>query len=87
MPTNNTPSFSAPGLYRIEVQGRLHEDWSSRLGAMRVSVCMPDAGVEVAVIQGPIKDQAELAGIMTTLHELHLPLLSVRYLGEVTGAE
>ncbi|MGB5451475.1 MAG: hypothetical protein WBM58_08005 [Sedimenticolaceae bacterium] len=79
-------SFSAPGFYRIEVQGRLRKDWSDRLGAMQVSSYVPDGDVEVTVLQGPIQDQPELAGIIKTLYELHLTLRSVRYLGKVPAA-
>ena len=76
-------SFSAPGFYRIEVQGRLRKDWSNRLGAMQVSSYLPDDDAEVTVLQGPVQDQSELAGIIKTLYELHLTLRSVRYLGKV----
>lgn len=75
--------FSAPGFYRIEVQGRLHKDWWSRLGTMQVSSYVPDNGIEVIVLQGAIRDQSELAGIMKTLYELHLTLRSVNYLGKL----
>lgn len=77
-------AFSAPGFYRIEVQGRLHEDWWSRVGAMQVSSYVLDNGIEVTVLQGAIRDQSELAGIIKTLYELHLTLRSVNCLGRVT---
>jgi len=79
----NESAFSAPGFYRIEVQGRLHEDWWSRLGTMQVSSYVPDNGIEVTILQGVIRDQPELAGIMKTLYELHLTLRSVNYLGKL----
>jgi hypothetical protein len=34
----------------------------------------------VATLVGLMRDQAELAGVLNTLYELHLPLLSVEYL-------
>jgi len=83
MSTVYESAFSAPGFYRIEVQGRLHEEWWSRLGAMQVSSYLPDSGIEVTVLQGAIRDQSELAGIIKTLYELHLTLRSVSYLGKV----
>lgn len=79
----NESAFSAPGFYRIEIQGRLHKDWWSRLGAMQVSSYVPDNGIEVTILQGVIRDQPELAGIMKTLYELHLTLRSVNYLGKL----
>ena len=74
--------FAARGNYRIEVQGHLRPDWSDRFGAMRIFSPPPEAGSAVAVLQGHVSDQAELAGILNTLYELHLPLLSVQYLTE-----
>ena len=74
--------FSAPGYYRIAVQGQLLRNWSERIGAMQV---LPPSALEnkgVTVLQGRVSDQAELSGILNTLHELHLPLLSVQYLGD-----
>ena len=41
----NESAFSAPGFYRIEIQGRLHKDWWSRLGTMQVSSYVPDNGI------------------------------------------
>jgi hypothetical protein len=72
--------FSAPGYYRIEVQGRLSQDWFDRFGAMQVEVQSPQEDVDVTVLQGPVSDQAQLSGILNTLYELHLPLLAVEYL-------
>ena len=83
MSTTYAASFSEPGYYRIEVKGFLVRDWYDRLGAMQVSAYLSDDDMEITVLQGPIKDQSELAGIMKTLHELHLTLRSVNYLGKV----
>ena len=83
MSTTHSASFSEPGYYRIEVKGCLVRDWYDRLGAMQVSAYLSDDEMEITVLQGPIKDQSELAGIMKTLYELHLTLRSVTYLGKV----
>jgi hypothetical protein len=74
--------FSAPGYYRIVVQGQLRPNWSERLGEMVVVPQPPQKDKKVTVLQGRVSDQAELSGILNTLHELHLPLLSVQYLGD-----
>jgi hypothetical protein len=74
--------FSAPGNYRVEVQGHLRPDWSDRFGAMLIVSPPPEADSAVTVLQGHVSDQAELAGILNTLYELHLPLLSVQHLGD-----
>ena len=40
----------------------------------------------MTVLQGRVRDQAELSGILNALYELHLPLLKVEYLGENDSA-
>lgn len=74
-------TFTAPGYYRIEVQGGLRGGWSDRFGAMQV---LPVSGTNqgISVLQGCVSDQAELSGILNTLYELHMSLVSVQYLGE-----
>lgn len=32
-------------------------------------------------MQGRVADQADLSGILNSLYELHLPLLSVKFIG------
>jgi hypothetical protein len=68
--------FSDPARYRIEVQGLLEQRWLNRLGAMEISTIQTEVGI--STIEGDVKDQAELAGILNTLYEMHLPLISVR---------
>jgi hypothetical protein len=75
-------NFSGPGHYRIEVQGELGSNWSDRLGGLRVFPSSSDKDDKVTAIEGRISDQAALVGVLNTLYELHLPLLSVRYLDE-----
>jgi hypothetical protein len=73
--------FTAPGYYRIEVQGCLHQDWFERFGEMQVELRFTNADDDVTVLQGRVSDQAQLSGIINTIYELHLPLLAVNYLG------
>ena len=73
--------FSAPGIYRIEVKGHLPRGWAGRLGAMRPFSPTMESDNEVTFLQGKVTDQAELAGILNSLYELQLRLLSVQYLG------
>ena len=42
---------------------------------------------EVTFLQGKVTDQAELAGILTSLYELQLSLLSVQYLGNEPSSQ
>ena len=74
--------FSEPGIYRIEVQGQLPPGWAGRLGSMRLFSPTLEPNSEITFLQCKVTDQAELAGILTSLYELHLRLLSVQYLGD-----
>ena len=73
-------TFDRPGNYRIRVQGFLDESWSERLGGLRITTSsLKDQGPATELV-GQVRDQAELAGVLNTLYELHLTLLSVEYL-------
>ena len=64
-------------IYQIKVQGELNQNWSTRLGDMRLSIDKSgDEGV-VTVLVGELRDQAELTGVLNTLHELHMNIISV----------
>jgi len=72
--------FNRPGKYRIRVHGFLDKSWSERLGGLRISTSsLKDQG-PVTMLAGQVRDQTELAGVLDTLYELHLTLLSVEHL-------
>ena len=73
-------SFDRPGNYRIRVQGFLDETWSERLAGMTITKISQGSQARVTMLVGLLKDQAELSGVLNTLYELHLPLLSVELL-------
>ena len=66
--------------YRIRVQGFLDESWSERLGGLRITTSKIGDQKPVSVLVGQLRDQTELAGVLNTLYELHLTLLSVERL-------
>ncbi len=73
--------FDRPGNYRIHVLGSLDERWSMRLGGLRIRECgLKDQEDPVTELVGKVRDQAELAGLLNCLYELHLTLLLVEYL-------
>ena len=84
MPTHlNTPSptMEGPAIYRINVLGRLGQEWSERLAGMNITYDRrtPD-GDEVTILVGRLPDQAALAGVLSSLYELHLPVTSLECL-------
>jgi hypothetical protein len=72
--------FNSPGNYRIRVLGLLDESWSERLGGFRITTSsLKDQGPVTALV-GQIRDQAELSGVLNTLYDLHMTLVSVEIL-------
>ena len=73
--------FNRPGNYRIRVLGSLGESWSERLGGFHITACSSgDQEGSVTELCGKVRDQAELAGLLNSLYELHLTLASVEML-------
>ena len=73
-------TFDKPGKYRVCVEGFLDERWSDKLGGMRIDTRTHWDNRQVTTLVGEMVDQAALAGVLNTLYELHLTLLSVEFL-------
>ena len=73
-------AFDKPGRYRIRFKGYLDKKWSGRLGSMSLTTSKTDDHKSVSVLEGPIRDQAELIGVLNALYQRHLTLLSVEHL-------
>ncbi len=69
-----------PVTYQIRVQGRLPENWTNRLGGMDITTNSALDEPPEATLTGRLLDQAALFGVLNTLYNLHLPLLSVKCL-------
>ena len=62
--------------YSIRVGGTIDPTWSERLGGMRVTV-IHAGNTSATELFGDLKDQAELIGVLETLYELGMPILTV----------
>jgi hypothetical protein len=76
----NRYPFDEPRTYRIRLIGQLNESWSDRLGGMRITTSSRGDRASITTLVGCLRDQAELAGVLNALYELHLTLLSVEIL-------
>ena len=74
-PGNST--FDGPATYRIVVGGVLDESWTDRLSGMVIKVSEGGGHSPRTMLCGPIRDQAQLNGLLESLYGLHLPILSV----------
>ena len=80
----NKISLSAGGLgkyFKIHIKGQLDASWVDWLEGMEVKIM--DNGE--MMLDGYIKDQAELIGILNKLYSLNLTLLSVREIKKSKG--
>lgn len=78
-------NFDAPANYWIEVQGSLQSDWYDRFGSMKVTTQLEEEDT-FTTLKGRVSDQSELAGVLNTLYELHLTLISVQLQDEESAA-
>ena len=64
-------------MYRIRVRGQLDSSWSERLGGMTMTTTGGMDTDETTMLEGQLLDQAALTGILNTLYDMQLPLVSV----------
>ena len=73
----NGLSLEGPATYQIRIKGSLGAHWSDRLGGMRIATSDQEGYERVTELVGQLLDQAALLGVLNTLYDLHLPILSV----------
>jgi hypothetical protein len=71
-------NFDEPINYRILVKGHLEDWWGERLGGMRIKAQTQLGDVVFTELKGEVLDQAALFGILSTLYDLRLPLISLQ---------
>ena len=73
------PNSSAT--YRIHIYGLLDETWTNRLSGLSISHRGHGEGDDVTILEGEVLDQAALFGVLKTIYDLRMPLMSVELLG------
>ena len=71
--------FDGPATYRIVVKGRVDQLWSEDLGGMDIRIQDQEDQPAITILSGQVRDQAELMGIMNSLYELHMTVLTVEH--------
>lgn len=69
--------FDKPALYQITVQGTVPLKKHALLDGMTVTAVTARDGGIVSLLVGELRDQVALEGVLSTLFELHLTVLSV----------
>lgn len=75
------PTMSGSAIYRIRVRGHLGPENSDRFEGMHIEPLTRGNGTSETVLEGRLPDQAALKGVLNTLYELHLPVISTDCLG------
>lgn len=68
--------YSTPSNYEIVVKSVIPKSFANRFGSMVIKTVNEEEGTTVLV--GELRDQAALAGILNTLYEMHMPIISVK---------
>ena len=69
--------MGSPTNYKIQVRGNLDDSWSERLSGLKIK---PVTEKATTIITGSLSDQAALSGVLNTLYDLQLPVVSVEHL-------
>ncbi len=75
--SNGDIEFGGPATYNIVVQGSLGPEWGERMADMAIATISYEGKSSKTTLRGPIRDQAELNGVLETLYGMHLPILKV----------
>lgn len=72
--------FDGPSAYEITVRGNIVSDWGDRLEGMTITHLTLEDGTIFTVLTGDLTDQAALSGVLNTLYELRVSLVTVNKL-------
>jgi hypothetical protein len=70
-------TFDGPARYQIRVRGRISQSWLERLEGLSAKLESQVADPAICTLEGELTDQAALLGVLNSLYELHLPVVSV----------
>jgi hypothetical protein len=71
--TENHEDHDEPGLYEIRIKGHLGDRWAARFEGMTLR--LEENGD--TLLTGSVVDQAALHGLLRTVRDLGMPLISV----------
>jgi hypothetical protein len=80
--SSNDLDFGGPAVYHIVVQGQLSQAWCDRMAGMKITAVSQGSTTLRTELHGQVRDQAELSGVLETLHDLHLSIIKVRRVDE-----
>ena len=78
----NKIKWHGPAKYRIKVMGQLTQQWSKWFDNMKI-----ESGGNESTLTGNVADQAALHGLLASVRDLGLPLISLQRLDNQPGKE
>jgi hypothetical protein len=75
-PTTANVTMHNPAIYRIHIRGHLDKSMSDQMSGMQITEIHGENGKAETILVGRLVDQAALSGVLNSLYELHLPVLS-----------
>ncbi len=76
-------SFTKPAIYKIVGQGKIDYKLANRMLGLQVNVEKGEGQKYYSTLIGKINDQAALSGILNTLYDMHITVISVNMLSEI----
>lgn len=78
--SSNTVKY--PAEYQILIDGSLSLNWSEKLAGMSITTTGGKGKNTTTQLRGELIDQAELFGVLNTLHDMNFHVLKVERLEE-----
>lgn len=78
-------SHTGQGVYEIKVSGHLRGRRSLWFGGLKITPGFQENNRPITTITGTVVDQAALHGILATIRDINMPLLSVNRIGQKDG--
>lgn len=78
------PKLTQPATYRIRIAGRVRNGWDDFLADLQVTVSQV-SGFPVTDLNGTVRDQSALFGLLCRIRDLGAPLVSVEYIQSSKG--
>jgi hypothetical protein len=76
--------FRGRSIYEIKIQNHLGEKGERWFEGMTVTKCVDEEGTPLTILTGLIRDQAALHGLLTTIRDMNLTLISVNRISTET---
>lgn len=71
--------FSKSAIYQIEVLGEISKELAGRIPGMSTAYEEKKKGM-VSILTGRLSDQSALSGVLNSLYDMHITVLSVKML-------